>query len=231
MKLSKKIIAVIPARSGSKTILNKNIKKINGKPLLAYSIEQCLKSNIFDKIYFSTDSKKYAKISKKFGIKDVILRPKNISKDNSTDFEMINHLIKNVEGDFEFIAHIRPTTPDRKISDIKSAVKIFVKSNFSSLRSVHEMSETSFKSVQIKNGKIIPLKNLKLDMDSLNKPRQNFPKTFSPNGVIDIYRKEVILKKKKLFGNNVKAFVTSFTQEIDSINDFKYLQYLWKKKK
>ena len=93
------------------------------------------------------------------------------------------------------------------------------------------MSETSFKSVQIKNGKIIPLKNLKLDMDSLNKPRQNFPKTFSPNGVIDIYRKEVILKKKKLFGNNVKAFVTSFTQEIDSINDFKYLQYLWKKKK
>ncbi len=231
MQTKSKIIAVIPARSGSKSIIDKNIKKIGGKPLIAHSIEQCIKSKLFQKIYISTDSTKYAKISKKFGPVEVILRPKKICKDNSTDYEMIKHLIDSVNINYDFIAHIRPTSPLRNIKDLQLAIKKFTKSNFSSLRSVHEMSESSYKTVEIKKGKITPLKNLKLNLETINKPRQNFPKTFSPNGVIDIYRKKVILKERKLFGKKVKAFITSFCQEIDNIEDFRYLQFLWKKKK
>ena len=100
-----KIIAIIPARSGSKSIKDKNIVNFKGKPLLAWSIEQCIKSKEIDEIYLSTDSKKYAKVAKKFGLKNVIFRPKAISTDKSTDFEFIKHFIDNVRTKHEIIAH------------------------------------------------------------------------------------------------------------------------------
>ena len=230
MKKSKKIIAIIPARSGSKSIRNKNIKTLVNKPLIAWSIEACLKSKQISKIYVSTDSKKYANIAKKFGPVEILYRPKNLSTDHSTDYEMIKHAISNIDYEYEFIAHIRPTSPLRKLRDLDSAIKGFKKSKFDSLRSVHEMPETSYKSVEIINGELKSLKNLKLNMDELNAPRQNFSKTYSPNGVIDIYKKKFVIKNKLLFGKKVKAFEASFSPEIDSIEDFRYVEFICLKK-
>ena len=139
---------------------------------------------------------------------------------------MIHHAIKNINIDYNFIAHIRPTSPLRKISQLKKAVSTFTKSNFSSLRSVHEMQESSYKTLEIKRGLLKPLKNIKLSLDQLNKPRQGFKKTFHPNGIIDIYRKKFILKNKLLFGHKSMAFITPYSQEIDTIEDLKYLQSL-----
>ena len=121
-----KIIAFIPARSGSKSIRDKNIKILNGKPLIAWSILACLKSKFISKVVISTDSKKYAQIAKKYGADEIIIRPKNISKDKSTDYEAIIHAIHNLKySDYDLIAHIRPTTPQRDIFDIDSAIKKF----------------------------------------------------------------------------------------------------------
>ena len=225
----KNIIALIPARSGSKGIKDKNIKHLGNKPLIGLAIEQCLKSKVFSKIYVSTDSKKYAHISKKYGPVEIIMRPKKISNDKSTDYEMVNHAIKNISSKYDFIAHIRPTSPLRKTEHLKKAFKIFIKSNYDSLRSVHEMQETSYKTFEVKNGILKPLKNINMTIDQLNAPRQNFAKTFFPNGIIDIYRKNFILKNKLLFGRKAKAFITSFCQEIDTIEDYKYIKFLWKK--
>jgi N-acylneuraminate cytidylyltransferase len=226
-----KVIAVIPARSGSKSIKNKNIKKLGNKHLIGWSIETCLKSKFISKVYVSTDSKKYAKIAKQYGPVKILLRPKKISGDFSTDYQMIKHTIENIDPNYDYIAHIRPTTPLRKISDLNSAIKNFINSKFTSLRSIHEMSETSYKSFEVFKGCLKPLKNLNLNIDELNAPRQNFNKTYVPNGIIDIYKKNFILKNKKLFGNSVKAFKTIYTHEIDTLEDFKYIEYLWKKKK
>lgn len=225
----KNIIALIPARSGSKGIKDKNIKHLGNKPLIGLAIEQCFKSKVFSKIYVSTDSKKYAHISKKYGPVEIIMRPKKISNDKSTDYEMVNHAIKNISSKYDFIAHIRPTSPLRKAEHLKKAFKIFIKSNYDSLRSVHEMQETSYKTFEIKNGILKPLKNVNMSIDQLNAPRQNFAKTFFPNGIIDIYRKNFILKNKLLFGRKAKAFITSFYQEIDTVEDYKYIKFLWKK--
>ena len=85
------VIALIPARSGSKGIINKNIKLVAGKPLLAWSIDICKKSKLINKVFVSTDSKKYSSIAMKFGADKVILRPKKMSGDFSTDYEWINH--------------------------------------------------------------------------------------------------------------------------------------------
>lgn len=225
-----KIIAIIPARSGSKSVKDKNIRELGKKPLIAWSIESCFKSKYISKVYVSTDSIKYAKIAKQFGPVEILLRPKRISGDFSTDYQMIVHAIENIKFNYDYIAHIRPTTPFRKKNDLNKAIKTFIKSKYNSLRSVHEMSETSYKSLEINNGSLKSLKNLKFTMDELNAPRQKFNKTYYPNGVIDIFKKNFIIRNKLLFGNKVKAFKTSYTHEIDNKDDFNYLEYLCKKK-
>ena len=223
-------VIVIPARSGSKSVKDKNIRELGKKPLIAWSIESCFKSKHISKVYVSTDSIKYAKIAKQFGPVEILLRPKRISGDFSTDYQMIVHAIENIKFNYDYIAHIRPTTPFRKKNDLNKAIKTFIKSKYNSLRSVHEMSETSYKSLEINNGSLKSLKNLKFTMDELNAPRQKFNKTYYPNGVIDIFKKNFIIRNKLLFGNKVKAFKTSYAHEIDNKDDFNYLEYLCKKK-
>ena len=225
----KNIIAIIPARSGSKGIKDKNIKQLGDKPLIGWAIYHCVKSKLFSKIYLSTDSKKYASIANKFGSIEIIFRPKKISRSNSTDYQMIKHAISKINIKYDYIAHIRPTSPLRTIGQMRNAIKQFNRSNYSSLRSVHEMSETAYKTLEIKKGMLKPLKNINLSLDKLNGPRQGFDKTYSPNGIIDIYKKNFILKNKLLLGNKSKAFITDFSKEIDTIDDLNYLKKIWKK--
>ena len=221
---NKKVIAIIPARSGSKSIKDKNIINFRGKPLIAWSIEQCLNSKKIDEVYLSTDSKKYAVIAEKFGLKKIIFRPKSISNDKSTDYEFIKHFIDNIDTNHEVIAHIRPTTPLRDIKLLDNIIKFFtLNEKYSSLRAVHENPETAYKSFELKNKFLKPLKGVQKTMDELNNPRQSFSKTYSANGYIDLYRKEFIKKNKKLFGNNVMGYITPFTMEIDSLDELKYM--------
>ena len=221
-----KVIAIIPARSGSKSIKDKNIVNFRGKPLMAWSIEQCLKSKKIDEVYLSTDSRKYAKIAKKFGLKKIIYRPKSISNDKSTDYEFIKHFIDNIETNHGVIAHIRPTTPFRNIILLDKIINFFIKNKeYSSLRAVHENPETAYKSFELKNKFLKPLRGVKKTMDQLNNPRQNFSKTYSANGYVDLYRKEFILKNKKLFGDKVMGYITPLTMEIDSKAELDYMNF------
>ena len=227
----KKVIAIIPARSGSKSIKDKNIVNLRGKPLIAWSIEQCLKSKKIDDVYLSTDSKKYANIAKKFGLKKIIYRPKSISTDNSTDYEFIRHFIENIITNHGIIAHIRPTTPLRDVALLDRIIKFFIKNKkYLSLRTVHENPETAYKSFELKDKFLRPLKGVKKSMDELNNPRQNFSKTYSANGYIDLYRKEFIRKNKKLFSKKVIGYKTPYTMEIDSMDQLLYLKSNYKKK-
>jgi CMP-N,N'-diacetyllegionaminic acid synthase len=221
-----KIVAIIPARSGSKSIKDKNIVNLKGKPLIAWSIEQCLKSKNINEVYLSTDSEKYAKIAENFGLKKIIFRPKSISNDKSTDYEFIKHFIENVNTNHGIIAHIRPTTPFRSIELLDKIISFFIKNKkYSSLRAIHENPETSYKSFELKNKFLKPLVGVKKTIDQLNEPRQSFSKTYSANGFVDLYRKEFILKNKKLFGNKVMGYITPYTIEIDSKDQLNYLNY------
>lgn len=230
-----KILAVIPARSGSKSIKDKNLLKIKGKSFLELSILTAKKSNLINRIIVSTDSEKYAKLSKKFGAEVPFLRPKSISKDNSHDKEFFTHLIeklKNLEGYLpEYIIHLRPTTPIRKSSIIDDAIKKFIeKKSFNSLRSVQEMSESSFKTFEVSGSSLKPLSFLDLNIEDLNRPRQSFPKTYQANGYVDIISVDFFLKQNKLHGEKVMAFLTDPIIEVDSIDDYKNLKARLEKK-
>lgn len=221
--------AFIGARSGSKGIKDKNIKILGGHPLLAWSIKACLKSKKISRVIVSTDSKKYADISRRYGAEITHLRSKNISGDFSTDFQWITDLLNRMSKEQKipkYIAHIRPTTPLRDYNLIDNSISLMLKHrNCSALRSVHEMSETSYKSYEIKKNKLAPLSGLKLSLDDLNQSRQVFPKTYIANGYVDILKYKTLTSLGSIHGNKIIPFITPITHEIDNIEDFNFIEY------
>lgn len=216
-------VAIIPARSGSKNIINKNIKKIKNKPLLVWAIETCKMSKKIDYFFVLTDSNSYKHLAEKNGAKVPFKRPKSISRDSSNDLEFVEYSIKKlaeIKIYPKIIVNIRPTTPFRDYKVIDRAINNFIKNykHYSSLRSIEEMPETSFKTVILENKIAKPIIK-KYTMDQINSPRQKFKKTYSPNGYIDIYKTENIVKNKNLYGKKSLAFLTKRTIEIDDLYD------------
>ena len=218
--------AFIPARSGSKTIKNKNLLKLNGIPLIAYSIKSALKNNLITEVYFSSDSPEYLRIAKKYGCKNLLLRSKKFSGDKSSDFEVFKNFIglvlKKREVLPEYLVHLRPTTPIRKNSILSKAIKIFLKQKkYSSLRSVSLMSNPSFKTFRIKNKKLCSVFKKDYDLDKYNLPKELFERTYIPNGYIDIFKTKNIFKNY-IHGNKVYPFVVNeLIFDIDDIRDYK----------
>ena len=157
---NKKFLAIIAARSGSKSIKDKNLSIINGKTLLYWIIKKALKSKYLDEVYVSTDSKKYQKLSKKYGAYCPTLRPKNISKSDSLEIDYIIHTLEYLskkEGfKPDYIVRLQPTSPFQFISDIdKSIEKIVRYKNATSLQVVSESIQPPFKALKIYDKKYL----------------------------------------------------------------------------
>lgn len=227
------IIALIPARSGSKGVPNKNIRHIDGIPLIAYSIAAALKSTLVDRVIVSTDSEEYAKLARSYGAETPFIRPKNISGDLATDLEFFKHTIDWLQDNENFVpeyfVHLRPTTPFRDPKILDKAIEEFVYSDYSALRSCHKMSESSYKTFEVENDIFRCICNGGSDIESSNVARQAFPVTYDANGYIDIVRSEMISKRNLIHGSKVRAFITNTAHEIDEINDIDFLEYLIQK--
>ena len=224
------IIAVIPARFGSKGVPGKNIKELAGKPLIAYSILAGIKSKLIDRVIVSTDSDEYASISKDYGAEVPFIRPNEYSSDDSTDYDFVKHLLDWLAGNeevlFDYIIHLRPTTPFRDPDVLDSAIKKF-KSNeqATSLRSAHEMPETAYKQFELEGKYFKTICTGSFELDDANNSRQSFPKTYTPNGYVDILKTSYILENHLLHGNRVMGYVTDFTTEVDTLDDFEFLEW------
>jgi N-acylneuraminate cytidylyltransferase len=230
----KDIVAIIPARSGSKAIKDKNIKLINGIPLIAYSIAVAKKSMLIDRVIVSTDSEDYAEIASKYGAEVPFLRPPEISGDESKDNQFFMHAIDWFEKNElylpKFFAHLRPTTPFRDFEVIDKAIEGFIQSKFSALRSCHKMSESSYKTFEIQDNKLKCLFDKGFDIESANDSRQMYPSTYNANGYIDIIRTSTLKSKGLMHGDCVQAFVTDVAYELDEPSDFELLEYLISKR-
>ena len=209
-----KIWAIIPARSGSKNLRNKNIILLNNKPLIAHTIESAIKSKMFEKVYVLTDSIKYARIAKKFGADIPFIRPKKISQDMSTDNQlyiyMLNYFKKNKIKTPKFFAHLSPVVPIRKNKIIERGVKFFFKkkkNDLQSMRSVSEMVQPAYKMMRIVGGKLCSIKSKDFDLNKLNFPRQAYEKTYIPNGLIDIISKKNLELNKTTHGKKTIPFL------------------------
>ena len=223
------ILCIIPARSGSKGIKNKNIMDFNGKPLLAWSIEQAQKCNYKMKIIVSTDSQEYADIAIKYGAEVPFLRPSEISNDLATDFEFINHCVNwlktNENYSCDIILQLRPTSPTRNVEDINKAVELFIenRNKFDSLRSVIPFEKSPFKMYSLNDNNLIPLFNeVNGIKEPYNQPRQILPQFYLHNGYIDILN-TTILNDNTISGKNILPFIMDDNNnlDIDVIDDLK----------
>lgn len=231
------IVALIPARSGSKGIIHKNIKLYKGIPLLAHSIKVAKECKYIKSVYVSTDSQEYANIAIEYGAEVTPLRSKDISSDLSPDIDTFHHFINmfNVD-DFmcclpsvssvpTIIVHLRPTYPNRTVDLLNRCIEEFLSKYdiYDSLRTVVPINKTPYKMYHIENGNLTPfIKNHPTFKEPYNQARQNFPTTYLHNGCIDIVKTDIIIKRCLLSGDNILPFIMDENEinDIDDLNDF-----------
>lgn len=234
MKL--KTLAIIPARSGSKGIKNKNIKLLGGYPLIYYTIKQALKSKIFDDIILSTDSKQYLKIAQKYGVSSSFIRPKKLSSSNSLATETIYHALKKTEKyyktKYDLVCMLQPTAPIRKVNDFTHIIKI-MKKNYNKCDSVISVVDVDnfnpYKMKIINENRLIDYKKWPIE----NPPRQSLPKTFIVNGAFYLFKRDSFMKNKSFKGKYSIPYVMPKERSvnIDSPIDFDLANIILKKLK
>jgi CMP-N-acetylneuraminic acid synthetase len=215
------------ARSGSKGVPDKNIKNIGGHSLLDWSIKTSLKAQTISQVYLSTDSEEYANIGKECGALVPSLRPKELASDSANDLDVIKHFLSVIDEKSDALVHIRPTTPLRDPSILDKAIEMFFskKDELTSLRSVHEMSESAYKSFEVNDKGFLSTIGSIENGDKANLPRQAFPKTYTANGYVDVLDPNYILRENKLHGDKILAFQTPVVTEVDSFEDLEYLEW------
>lgn len=209
-----KILALIPARGGSKSIPRKNIRLVAGKPLIAHTIGQALDSCLINRVIVSTDDVEIAAIARQFDADVPFLRPPELAQDETPDWPVFNHALRwlkeheNYEPDL--VIHLRATTPNRRVETLDKAIAAFIKMpEAESIRSVRLADYSPYKMVLIRpDGCIEPVvipPNCKNEL--WNMPRQALPQAYQGDGYVDITRPRVILGRKSMFGAKTRAYI------------------------
>ncbi len=229
------IVALIPARSGSKRIADKNIKLLNGHPLVAYTIIAAIQSGIFTKVIVSTDSEKYKNIAEYYGA-TVSLRPSIISGDNSPDIEWVTYTLNelmNEKRKIDYFSILRPTSPFRTPKTIIRALNTFLKFNDAdSLRAVEICDQHPGKMWHIKNDKMTPIMNGNINGVPWHSCQfSSLPDVYVQNASLEIAKTSVALEKKSISGEKVVPFITVELEgyDINKTKDWVYAEYLTKK--
>ncbi len=223
------VFAIIPARSGSKGVKDKNIRLLNGYPMIAYTIAAAKLAGNIDRVIVSTDSQKYAEIARKYGAETPFLRPSEIAGDNSTDIEFMQHAINwfyEKEGSVpEYWVHLRVTCPIRDPKVVAAGInKIKSHPEASCLLSVNKVENylTAYKWL-IKDGKDYVKSIFFENNDDANMPRQSYPDTFIPNIYVDVLTTKSIVAENMLHGNTMVCLETDETIDVDTAFDIEKL--------
>jgi len=234
------VLAIIPARGGSKSVPNKNIKLLGGKPLIFYTIKACLQSKLIDRVIVSTDSQKIAQISRKFGAEVPFLRPKSISGDLSTDVEFLTHALnwlRKKEGYVpDIVLRVPPTSPLRKTEHLDLGIRtLMVNPKADSVRPITKSPKHPYKMWKVKGKYIVPFLPYSFTRmkEPYNMPRQKLPPVYIHTGAMDIMWRDTILKLKSTSGRKIKYFLMDEKESvnIDSAVDFISAEVIMKQRK
>jgi CMP-N,N'-diacetyllegionaminic acid synthase len=230
MYCGKKILAVIPARGGSKGIKLKNLKKVKGLTLVEHVAKIIVQNRKIDYAYVSTDSNEIKKNALNTGILKALHRPKNLSGDRVSDLDVLSHAIEELKKkiNFDIILMLQPTSVLRKSSHINKALKLLINKKYDAVWSVSKVDH-----------KYHPLKQLKIKKDKLNFfeeggkkiiSRQQLENTYIRNGAVYAFKKKIILNDKRILNSKTGFFVIKEQQiSIDDYNDLRKARELLKK--
>lgn len=231
-----KIVAIIPARGGSKRVPNKNIKKLLSKPLIAYTIESALKSKKVDRVIVSTDDKEISEISKKYGAEVPFIRPLYLATDTAHTPPVIKHAVEFLEKNegykVDVLVTLQATSPLRTAKQIDEAIDKFLKENVDSLVSIKEADFPPFWLFKIEKNKLVPFIQKK-GINYFLKESQELPKVYQPNGAIYITKKSLLLKKCELMGGKISGYLMDHKSslDVDNLLDLKFIELVMKNEK
>lgn len=207
----------IPARVGSKRIPGKNMKELNGHPLISYTIAAAKQAKIFEnRIYCSTDDQKTADFACRMGVNVPFLRPAEQARDESTDFDWISYLAERVIEPFDVIFNLRPTSPFRTSDTIKRAWHEWQENQpCSSMRAIEKVRQHPLKMWrQQKSGTIVPFINNALD-GSFNNSTQSLPTAYIQNGSLEIFHLSTLRRYGNVSGHLIAPFFTADYEGFD----------------
>ncbi len=221
----KTIVALIPARSGSKRVPDKNIRLLAGHPLIAYSIAAALQSKVFDKVLVSTDSERYADIARHYGADVPFMRPPTIAGDSSPDIEWVDytlHRLRDSGQGFDCFSILRPTSPFRLPETIRRAWQEFLgQEGVDSLRAVEKCQQHPGKMWVVRGQRMMPL----LPMGPASQPWHSsqypsLPEVYVQNASLEIARTDVVFEGKTIAGHVLMPFMTQEFEGFDVNSDY-----------
>ena len=223
------VLAIIPARSGSKEIVQKNIKLLSGKPLIAWTIEAAKRAKSIDKIIVSTDSDIIAKTAKQYGADVPFLRPSELSQDESTTVDTILHALDQLPN-YDWVLLLQPTSPLRTASDIDSFLNFCQNHKFNSTASICKVNKHPYW-MYTRNDffELQPFVKERIETTR----RQDLPSTYSLNGALYLVKVDWFLKHKSFINEETKGYLMSPEKsvDIDNIEDWNWAEYLINQKK
>jgi len=229
------ILAIIPARGGSKGLLGKNIKPLLGKPLIGWTIEQAKASRYITEIFVSTDSQEIADVAETFGISVPELRPVELANDTATSASFVVYTIEKLrkeDKEFDYILLLEPTSPLRKSGDIDLAIELAIanpeRNSVVSLGEVHMEHPMIVKKIDEK-GNIIPY----LEQNFVLTQRQEADKAYFPYGVVYLVKTNYFMETRKFYGElSLPYFIERWQcYEVDDIYDFLCIEAILKYQK
>ncbi|PJE51054.1 MAG: acylneuraminate cytidylyltransferase [Candidatus Yanofskybacteria bacterium CG10_big_fil_rev_8_21_14_0_10_36_16] len=232
---TKKILAFIPARGGSKGLPGKNIINIGGLPLIAHSINSAQKSKLITRIIVSTDHKKIVRVANKYGADVPFLRPQELATDKSPTIDAVLYTLDQLSKDeekYDAVALLEPTSPLRKTQDIDNAIKILINNwnKTDAVVSVGEINlESPFYAKKIEKGFIKSLINI----SRLTMRRQDLPRTYFPYGVVYLCKTKTLQKERTFYPKRIMPYFIERWQnyEVDDIYDLKVVRAIMRHKK
>ncbi len=230
----KKVLAITLARGGSKEVKNKNIRKINGKPLIWFTIKEALKSKLIDQYIVSTDNQAIKKISQKYGAEVPFLRPKKFSTDKASSVEALQHAVKYLETKenkkFDIIVELMCTNPLKNFQDIDNVIKKIIKTNSDTVIAVHNIQDHHPRRLK----KIIKDKITDFMEEKPESRRQDLkPLAYVRSGSIYAIQRDFLMKKNRRYGSrNSRPYILPISRviNIDTELDFLTAELIIKKK-
>ncbi|MBU3190620.1 acylneuraminate cytidylyltransferase family protein [Clostridium bowmanii] len=228
--INEDILAIIPARGGSKGILRKNIKILNGKPLIAYTIEEALKSKYIKRVIVSTEDEEIASISKAYGSEVPFLRPKELANDDTATIDCILHMLDSLREKERYIPKyvclLQCTSPLRTVEDIDGTIEKLLKTGIDGSVSVCEAEVNPYWT------NIFDGDKLKYFIEEGRQivRRQDLPKIYRVNGAVYVIKMNVLMHKKTFETENITGYVMNNEKSLDIDNeiDFKFAELLMK---
>lgn len=221
-----KNIAIIPARSGSKGLKDKNIRPLNGVPLMAYTIKAAIDSGKFDKIMVSTDSEEYAQIARQWGAEVPFLRSPEVSTDTASSWAVVREVLERYEAmgeTFDTFALLQVTSPLRQGRHIVEAYTLMDQKNANAVVAVHKVPMPLEKCRHMGEDLRMDAWN---DNDNASKPRQLFKPAYHSNGSIYICRTEAFAQQESIFEEDCYAYLMNgmHSTDVDGVEDFQMVE-------